>query len=130
MTTTKLRGALLSLLLIGVILPSASATWSIVLADRATGEVALGCATCIPGIDLKPGTAMINAGAGAGATQCLWLNGSYRKTMFAELDKGTPTQTILDMLLDLGGASGHDGQMGLADLFGRSETFTESACGT
>jgi uncharacterized Ntn-hydrolase superfamily protein len=124
----SLRRAALVLVAILCTVRGASATWSIVLADRATGETALGCATCITGIDLKPGTAMVKVGAGAGATQCLWLKGEYRMTMFEQLAKGTDPHEILDMLLDLGGTN--DGQMGLADLAVRSETFTESACGT
>ncbi|MFN8583626.1 MAG: DUF1028 domain-containing protein, partial [Gemmatimonadaceae bacterium] len=124
---TRSHCSLLVLLLLGSVVPLAQATWSIVLTDRATGETALGCATCITGIDLKPGTAMVRVGAGAGATQCLWLDGSYRKVMFEQLGKDTPPHLIIDMLLDLGGSN--DGQMGIADLDARSETFTESQCG-
>jgi len=46
-----------------------SATWSIVVANRATGEVGLAAATCLIATNLKSGLTCVIAGKGAGANQ-------------------------------------------------------------
>ena len=47
----------------------ASATWSIVIVNLVTGEVAVGIATCLTGFDLRPNTVVIVPGHGAAAAQ-------------------------------------------------------------
>ena len=49
----------------------AQATWSIVVVDRDTGEVAVAGATCIPDIFLKGRIGVIVVGKGGGAGQAV-----------------------------------------------------------
>ncbi len=51
MLPRKTLAILLTLCL--VLAPTVGATWSIVLVDSATGEVAVGSATCLEGTDLR-----------------------------------------------------------------------------
>ena len=57
--------------LAGVLLmaANAAATWSIVVVDLVTGEVAVGIATCLTGFDLRPSTVVVVPGRGAAAAQ-------------------------------------------------------------
>lgn len=59
------------LVLAALLSPRAEATWSIVVVDDATGEVAVASATCLPNIDLKRFLPVIVVGKGAGAAQAL-----------------------------------------------------------
>src|SRR5262245_36718483 len=121
------RSALLALLAAFCLVPAARATWSIAVVNSATGEVGLGCATCLEGLDLKTLTAVVAVGAGSGATQSIAPPGSYRKLLFGELKKGTPPYLIIDLMQDLGG-NDEFRQFGIADLLRRATTFTGKFC--
>ncbi len=64
-----LRRSLLALLCACFFVPHAGATWSIVVVNRRTGEVAVGAATCIAQINLTRGLPAIVNGVGAGVIQ-------------------------------------------------------------
>src|ERR1041385_8619325 len=49
--------------------PSAFATWSIVLVDTRTGEVAVGSATCLTNFDLRANTPVLIPGVGGATAQ-------------------------------------------------------------
>ncbi|MFT7477232.1 MAG: hypothetical protein ACI80N_000505, partial [Gammaproteobacteria bacterium] len=53
----------------GLLCGSAAATWSIVVVDRATGEVCVASATCLSNFALRKGIAVIAVGKGVGAAQ-------------------------------------------------------------
>ena len=40
------------------------ATWSILIVDTKTGEIAIGIATCLAGFDLRPDTVVVIPGVG------------------------------------------------------------------
>ncbi|MFO0981474.1 MAG: DUF1028 domain-containing protein [Planctomycetota bacterium] len=116
-----------ALVLVGLVVPRSLATWSIAITNTRTGEVALGCATCLEGIDLKTLTAVMAVGAGAGATQSIAPPGNYRKLLFQELHRGTPPYLIVELMQDLGGNDDRR-QFGVADIVRRSTTFTGKYC--
>lgn len=63
------RRALLAFLCASILVGPAGATWSIVVVDRRTGEVAVGAATCIARINLLTGLPTLVPGVGAGVIQ-------------------------------------------------------------
>ena len=48
---------------------NAAATWSIIVVNVVTGEVAVGIATCLTGFDLRPNTVVVVPGRGVAAAQ-------------------------------------------------------------
>ena len=73
MSCTPLRAALLALL--GLFLASpAKATWSIVVINRETGELAVATSTCIAGFDIATAVPVIRVGYAAWQRQmpALW----------------------------------------------------------
>lgn len=113
----------------GVLAADAEATWSIVLVDTATGEVAIGCATCLESLDLEVYCPVILAGVGGACAQSsIDSSGRNRKLIWDELQKGTPPKQILTLLR--GGDSAHQSrQYGIVDMNGREATFTGFQCG-
>ncbi|MEC7724043.1 MAG: hypothetical protein VYD05_00920, partial [Planctomycetota bacterium] len=66
----RLPRALLAFLASLFLLASnALATWSIVVVNVVTGEVAVGIATCLTGFDLRPNTVVVVPGRGVAAAQ-------------------------------------------------------------
>ncbi len=64
-----LRRASLAVSLCVLLVTPARATWSIVVVDRSTGEVAVAAATCIATINLTRGLPAIEVGRGGGVVQ-------------------------------------------------------------
>ncbi|MEM1184481.1 MAG: DUF1028 domain-containing protein [Planctomycetota bacterium] len=103
---------------------TAKATWSIVLTRPATGEVALGSATCLTNIDLRAETPILLTGLGGGTAQALLEpTGATRALIQELLFTATDPDTIIDELDGIDG--GHQRrQYGIADVRGRSTTFS------
>lgn len=101
----------------------AGATWSIVIADADTREVAVGTVTCLDQFDLLALVPVVVVGRGGAAVQAAGdFNGVRRPIIFAELLQGTPPEEILEVLE---GIIGHqDRQYGIADTLGGTLTFT------
>jgi uncharacterized Ntn-hydrolase superfamily protein len=75
---------------------SSLATWSIVVANKRTGEVAVGCATCLEGFDLQQGTPVIVTGRGGASAQSSVDVGGYNRTIIRDqLLQGIIPSTIL-----------------------------------
>ena len=108
--------------------PSALATWSIVVVNRATGEVGIAAATCITNFDLKQWLPVVVVGQGAGAAQSAVDNqGFNRATIWQGLQDGLTPQEILDLLAQ---SNSHQSrQYGLSAFSGPSVTFTGSGAG-
>jgi len=102
-------------------------TWSIVLADRETGEVAVGTVTCLTSYDLLAIVPVVVVEKGGAAVQASGdFDGKRRPIIFKHLKLGTPPVEILDLL---SGISGHQSrQYGIVDTQGRPLTFTGSQC--
>lgn len=130
MRTCKILALLLALCL--GLAPVAGATWSIVLVDAATGEVAVGTATCLPGTNLRAFVPVIVVGVGAGATQSqVDPSGKHKKLIFNQLTLGTPPAQIIDLLKEEEDLPAFkcSRQYGIADMFGGAASFSGSCNG-
>lgn len=113
-----------AVLLIGLLHASAArATWSIVIADLETKEVAVGTVTCLTGLDLLAIVPVVVVGKGAAAVQASGdFDGIRRPIIFSGLMHGTSPAELLEILE---GISGHSSrQYGIADTQGETITFT------
>jgi uncharacterized Ntn-hydrolase superfamily protein len=107
--------------------PSARATWSIVISDSETKEVAVGTVTCLNNYDLLAIVPVVVVGKGAAAVQAAGdFAGTRRPIIFEQLQLGTDPQEILALLAAV---SGHQSrQYGITDTEGRMVTFTGVSC--
>jgi uncharacterized Ntn-hydrolase superfamily protein len=95
-----MRNRLVSLALVMLLLlaPSLGATWSIVLIDTATGEIAIGSATCLESFDLTKFVPVMVIGRGGAAAQAaIDMGGKNKKKIFDELVLGTPPAAIISI---------------------------------
>jgi hypothetical protein len=106
-------------------LPSiARATWSILIVDTSTGEVAIGSATCLSGLDLETLTPVMLVGVGGACAQSqIDSSGRNRGYIHDQLLLGTAPADIIT------GLSHRDRfhqsrQYGIVDLQDRAATFT------
>jgi hypothetical protein len=116
-------------LLIGLLVARpAAATWSIVVVDRRTGEVAVGGATCIPRINLLAGLTTMVPGVGGGVIQA--SGDSADLVPMAEgFRMGLSPAEIL-ALVQAAEPSVRQLQTGIVSLYpGAPVTFTGSAVG-
>jgi hypothetical protein len=109
----------------------ASATWSIVVVNRITGEVGIACATCLANFNLEQGVPVIVVGKGAAAAQSfLDITGNNRLFMFNALkNANADPQSILDSLAisDMGHQTRQYGILSLAG--GGPVTFSGTGAG-
>ena len=108
---------------VGAASPAARATWSIVVGDQETKEVAVGTVTCLNNFDLLAIVPVVVVEKGAAAVQAAGdFNGTRRPIIFDHLMMGTPPEEILVILA---GVSGHQSrQYGIVDTKGGAVTFT------
>ncbi|KAA3607864.1 MAG: DUF1028 domain-containing protein [Planctomycetota bacterium] len=105
------------------------ATWSIVVINRKTGEVAVAVATCLENFNLRSAVPVIVPEWGAAAAQCFVDSSGVNKTLIhGQLQLGTDPVDILAML-ESQDNSHHLRQYGIVDIAGRAITHTGSACG-
>ncbi len=116
---------LLCLLLLAV---PAHATWSILIINLATGEIAIGIATCLTGFDLRPNTIVVVPGYGVAAAQSFVGPQSLRELIRAQLLAGTPVNLILGMLA-IADPGHQTRQYGIASVTGGTVTFTGTGAG-
>lgn len=109
--------------------PSLRATWSIILVDTRTGEIAIASATCLTSFDLQNGACVVLVGRGAAAAQSFVdITGANRVLIFTQLGLGTDPAQILQLLA--ASDSGHQSrQYGIVDRLGRSVGFTGTGAG-
>ncbi len=121
------HGRKTAILLALVTASSAWATWSIVIADSNTKEVAIGTVTCLNNYDLLAIVPVVVVGKGAGACQASGdFDGIRRPIIFQGLQAGTAPEQILQMLANI---TGHQSrQYGIADTQARMITFTGTQC--
>src|SRR5262245_24840905 len=106
----------LRLLVFALVAGTLNATWSIILVDTPTGEIAIASATCLPGFDLEQGACVIVVGRGAAAAQSFVdTTGQNRQLIFAQLQAGTSPTQILAMLA-ASDASHQTRQYGIVDV--------------
>lgn len=119
--------SILALAASSIIAAPASATWSIIIIDTRTGEIALGSATCLTGFDLQANTPVIVRGVGGATAQSFVDSTSQNRTLIRDqLALGTDPADILQLLSTFD--NGHQTrQYGIADALGRAATFTGSS---
>jgi len=102
----------------------ASATWSILICDTRTKEIAVGSATCLTGFDLRAETPVLLLGRGAITAQsAVDSSGANRARAFAQIARGATPQEILDLLAITD--PGHDNrQYGMLDALGNTLTYS------
>ena len=108
---------------------SAHATWSILLVDTRTGEIALGSATCLTSFDLRAGTPVIITGVGAATAQSFVdSSGRNRVRIRDGLALGlTPAEIFADLATF---DPGHQTrQYGIVDVTGGTGTFSGTGAG-
>ena len=114
------RRAVFALLLLAV--PStATATWSIIAVDLATGRVVIASATCVNSDDefLKGVQAVVVPGVGVAACQAgVDRTHANQMLVFEELKKGTDPKRIIELLS--ADPAFQSRQFGILDLKGRS----------
>ncbi len=110
--------------LVAAMAGQADATWSILIADTRTGEIALASATCVSGIDLRENTAVIVTGVGAVTAQSV-VDQTGQNKVFAR-DRLLEGLAPDDVLAELSAFdAGHQGrQYGIVDVFGNAATFS------
>lgn len=103
---------------------SAHATWSIILIDTRTREIAVGSATCLTSFDLQAGTPVILTGIGAATAQS-FVDSTGQNRVFVR-DKLALSVAPADILTGLATFdTGHQTrQYGIADVLGRTATFS------
>jgi Family of unknown function (DUF1028)/Invasin, domain 3/FG-GAP-like repeat len=104
--------------------PAAYATWSIILIDMRTREIAAGSATCLTTFDLQAGTPVILTGVGAATAQSFVdSTGQNRVFIRDKLALGVAPADIITGLATFD--TGHQTrQYGIVDVLGRTATFS------
>lgn len=122
----KCGAYLVAALTASVVTSRSHATWSIVIADSETKEVAVGTVTCLNNFDLLALVPVIVVGRGGAAVQAAGdFDGTRRPIIFEHLMLGTDPEEILALLAEI---SGHQSrQYGISDTQGRMITFTGSS---
>jgi hypothetical protein len=107
----------------------AHATWSIILIDTRTGEIAVGSATCLTGFDLRANTPVLIPGVGAATAQSFVdTTGQNRVFIRDRLALGFAPPAIITQLASFD--TGHQTrQYGIGDAFGRVATFSGTGAG-
>jgi hypothetical protein len=107
----------------------ASATWSIIVVNTKTGEVAIGSATCLDWFDLQPFLPVVVPGVGAAAAQSsIDQTGANRMQIWNYLHLGISPQDMLVRLQANDGAHSFR-QYGIVDMTHFPASFTGINCG-
>jgi len=125
----KALGTLLKGLVFCLLSGNLCATWSIIIIDTRTGEIAIGSATCIVGADLRSMTAVLVVGKGGACAQSyVDASGNNRILIFNGFKSGMSPSNILAALATAD--PGHQTrQYGFVDTEGRALGFTGSGAG-
>jgi hypothetical protein len=120
--------SLLHLLILCLLGSNAFATWSIVVVNRRTGEVAVASATCLQRVNLRRGLPVLRLGKGAGAIQASSGGEDGLVIMFDLFDDDLDSASVLAAVLaaDL---SPVDRQIGVVSMVGPPRTFTGTRTG-
>ncbi len=123
-----LRRPLLLFACAALLAPRADATWSIVVVNRRTGEVAIGAATCIARTDLAARLPALVPGKGGGVVQAAGAIGDL-VPLYDGLEQGLLPAEILTLVQDADPAPSQM-QTGIVALAsGAPASFTGVDCG-
>jgi uncharacterized Ntn-hydrolase superfamily protein len=108
---------------------SAASTWSIVVVDTKTGEIAVAGATCLANLDLQRTLAVVYNDVGVAAAQSsIDVGAVNRKIIWDGFEQGLAPGDILQILA-LADPQHQSRQYGIVDLAHDPITFTGSGCG-
>ena len=114
-------------LLLGLVAAAApaSATWSIVVRNRRTGEMCVATSTCLSGIDISRFVPVVRVDYGVGAAQSFVLfSADNRRRIFQNMDREAATpQALLDYCQSQDPGF-QQRQFGLVTRWGPPATFT------
>ncbi len=129
MTLKNRLRALVATAGVALMASQSEATWSIVIIDTRTGEVALASATCLTGFDLQANTPVMLVGIGGATAQSSVDSNGWNRTYIRDhfLDGWTPEQ-ILAGLATFDNAH-QSRQYGMADVMGNTVTFSGTGAG-
>ncbi len=122
-----MRRFLLSLLCASLLVSPAGATWSIVVVNRRTGEVAIGAATCISQTNLTRGLPAIVNGVGGGVIQASGSS-TDQPPMVAGMRAGLSPAELLEIVKQVEPSVGQL-QTGIVTMDGTPVTFTGTGVG-
>ncbi len=123
-STVPRRASCVALLIVGWIIAPAPATWSIVVVDTETREIAVGSATCLVGFDLLRNLPAVRVDVGAGVAQSrVDSTAINRQRIWNGLIAGTDPEQILNELI-AGDPDFSTRQYGIVDTRGRAITYT------
>jgi hypothetical protein len=107
----------------------AQATWSIIICDTRTGEVAVASATCLTSFDLQANTPVLLVGIGGATAQSFVDSTGANRTFIRDgFYTGTsPTDIVAG--LSVFDSSHQNKQYGIADVMGRTATFSGTGAG-
>lgn len=108
----------------GLVAGTADGTWSIILVDTQTREIAVGSATCLTGFDLRANTPVMITGVGAATAQGLVDTGGGFRMQIHDLMLlyQMDPEDIIDTIQY--GSNFQRRQFGIVDALGRTATFT------
>ena len=117
----------LCLLLALLVCAPLGATWSILLVEPLTGEMAIASVTCLSGFNLRTATPVVMVGRGIGVCQSWGDPDGIRRPMIRSgfLSNLSP-EAILQALAQVNGHSLR--QYGILNISGDTATFTGSGC--
>lgn len=115
-----------TVLAFGISIEQGFATWSIIITDPETKEVAIGSATCLEDFDLLEKLPVVIVGTGGGCVQG-WVdtNENKRWRIAVWLYRGVDPQVMIERLSELDGLFDWR-QYGIVDTQGRAATATGS----
>ena len=123
-----LRQLIVSALALACLVQPALATWSIVVVNTKTGEVAVASATCLTNTNLIPDLPVVYPGIGAAAVQSARdPNGVRKLVIWDGFETGLTPQEILTAVSSI--VSHPSRQYGIADLSNTPVTFTGTGAG-
>lgn len=119
--------ACISFIILGILASTAHATWSIVLIDTRTREIAIGSATCLTNFDLQRASPVVVVGVGAAAAQAMVDSGAKNRQLIQQ--KFYLGWDPVDILAELEQQDPYhqSRQYGIVDTTGRVLTFTGSS---
>ncbi|MEM9381351.1 MAG: DUF1028 domain-containing protein [Planctomycetota bacterium] len=125
MSSPPLRA--LFVLLFGALLAApARATWSIVVVNRSTGEVAVATSTCLANFNIASAVPVIRVGYAAGAAQSFVLgSAANRRRIFDNSVRGATPQQLFDVIEAADGLV-QSRQFGIVTFTGPALTFSGS----
>ncbi len=123
------RIVLMAVMWIPISTSTSQATWSIIIVDTNTQEVAVGSATCLTDFDLQHGLPVVMVDVGAACAQSMVDVGTTNR-MFIRGDmlNGIRPEKIIEKLASLDIAH-EQRQYGIVNSLGRSTTFTGVSTG-